>query len=530
VRCVIYLRVSTREQAEKGDGEEGFSIPAQREACARHIRDAGFDLVEEYTDRGESARSADRPALQAMLARIGEDRDVDAVVVHKIDRLARNMEDHVAIRALFRRRGVALVSVTENLAETASGRLVEGIHALMAEFYSANLANEIRKGMTEKAKQGGYPHAAPLGYLNVREAVAGRRVAKIVPDPQRAPLISMAFEFYATGEWTLQTLADELAHRGLTNRGSRSKPPTPISWQGLAKILANPAYSGVVNWNGVQHPGSHEPLVGADTYRRVRDLLAARSVRGCRERKHPHYLKGTLYCGVCGRRLSVQVSKATYTYFFCLGQKNDPAGTCREPYVPAEKLETEIMALYQRVELPETWLHHLEAEMAAEAADRQQRTAAQRRLHTDHLARAEAHRRKLLDAYYTGAIDVATLKTEQDRIGRDIATAKDTLADLDADLTEWQEILTLAGRFATRCADAYRKADEATRRLLNTAVLDRVEVKDGRIATVSYQPPFDDLFKGEQFEYETLVELRGFEPLTPCLPSVIDNSTVRASY
>jgi len=121
MRCVIYLRVSTREQAEKGEGEEGFSIPAQSEACTRHIRDAGWDLVDEYADRGESARSADRPALKAMLARIAEERDVDAVVVHKIDRLARNMEDHVAIRALLRRKAVALVSVTENVEETASG-------------------------------------------------------------------------------------------------------------------------------------------------------------------------------------------------------------------------------------------------------------------------------------------------------------------------------------------------------------------------------------------------------------------------
>ena len=92
MRCVIYLRVSTREQAEKGEGEEGFSIPAQREACTRHIRDASWDLVDEYVDRGESARTADRPALKAMLARIAEARDVDAVAVHTIDRLARNMD------------------------------------------------------------------------------------------------------------------------------------------------------------------------------------------------------------------------------------------------------------------------------------------------------------------------------------------------------------------------------------------------------------------------------------------------------
>jgi len=125
VRCVIYLRVSTSEQAEGDLTEEGFSIPAQREACLRHISELGGGLVDEYSDRGESARSADRPQLQAMLRRITEDRDVDAVVVHKIDRLARNIEHHVAIRSVLRRCGVVLVSVTEKLEETASGRLVE---------------------------------------------------------------------------------------------------------------------------------------------------------------------------------------------------------------------------------------------------------------------------------------------------------------------------------------------------------------------------------------------------------------------
>ena len=154
------------------------------------------------------------PPSKDMLARIAGDRDIDAVVVHKIDRLARNMEDHVAIRALLRRRGVALVSVTENVEETASGRLVEGIHALMAEFYSANLASEIKKGLDQKAKLGGFPHGAPLGYLNLREVIGGRPVARIVPDPERAPLVRLAFEHYVTGEWTLQRLADRTGSSG----------------------------------------------------------------------------------------------------------------------------------------------------------------------------------------------------------------------------------------------------------------------------------------------------------------------------
>ena len=519
MRCVIYLRVSTKEQAEKGEGEEGFSIPAQREACTRHIRDAGWDLVDEYVDRGESARSADRPALKQMLARIAGDRDVDAVVVHKIDRLARNMEDHVAIRALLRRRSVALVSVSENVEETASGRLVEGIHALMAEFYSANLASEIRKGLTQKAKMGGFPHGAPLGYYNIREIIAGRQVARIVPDPDRAPLITAAFENYATGEWTLQRLAGELAHRGLTNRGVRGRPPAPITWQGLAKILANPAYTGIVEWNGVQHPGTHEPIVDAETFRRVQELLAARAARGTRERKHPHYLKGLLYCGVCGRRLSIQHSKGRYTYFFCLGQKNDPQGTCREHYVVADDLEAQLEDLYQQIQLPASWAERLRGEMQAEIIDRQAADAAQRELLTRRLAKAETRRRKLLDAYYAGAIDVPTLKTEQTAIGVDIQAAKDRLTDLDANLDEWQEILELAATLATRCGDAYRKATDRTRKMFNAAVFERLEVKDGRLSHQGYRPPFDDIFSVSGFEYETRVELTGIEPVASSMPS-----------
>ena len=447
-----------------------------------------------------------------MLARIAEDSDVDAVVVHKIDRLARNMEDHVTIRALLRRRGVALVSVTENVEETASGRLVEGIHALVAELYSANLASEIKKGLTQKAKMGGFPHGAPLGYANLREVLGGRQVARITPDPERAPLVSLAFESYATGEWTLQRLAAELAHRGLTNRGQRNKPPAPITWQGLAKVLANPVYVGIVEWNGVHHPGTHEPLVSPEVFRRVQELLGARAARGTRERKHPHDLKGLLHCGVCGRRLSVQHSKGRCTYFFCLGQKNDPTGTCRERYVAADDLEAQVEDLYARIQLPESWAERLREELAAEVIERQRDDAAQRELITHRLAPAESERRKLLDAYYAGAIDVATLRVEQARIGADLTAANDRLADLDANLTEWQEILELAATLATRCGDAYRKGSDRTRKLFNAAVFERLDVKGGRLCREQYRPPFDGVFTVSEFEYGTRVGTEGLEP------------------
>jgi DNA invertase Pin-like site-specific DNA recombinase len=436
---VIYLRVSTKEQAEKDLTEEGFSIAAQREACVRRIRDEAWELVDEYVDKGESARSADRPRLRAMLARVAEDGDVEAVVVHKIDRLARNMEDHVAIRALLRRRGVALVSVTENLDETASGRLVEGIHALMAEFYSANLAAEVRKGMGQKAKLGGYPHKA-------------------------------------------------------------------LTVSGMAHLLAHRAYVGIVEWDGVTYEGSHEPLVDRATFERVQELLAARAMRGTRERRHHHYLKGLLVCGVCGRRLSIQYSKGTYTYFYCLGQKDRRNGTgCQERYVAADQLEAEVEDLYGRIEVPDDWAEGLREAVAAEVATRHEDTTAERDLLATQHERLESERYKLMEAYYANAIDVTMLRREQERIGAELRAIESRQATLDASLEDWQEVMDLALRFSTRCATAYRRAGDRTRRLLNAAVLDEVHVRDGHVVDAAYKEPFDLLFSSPKFEYDDVV-------------------------
>ncbi len=514
VRAVDYLRVSTAEQAEKGLGEEGYSIPAQREACVGRVRAEGWTLVDEYVDRGESARSADRPELLKMLERIERDRDVDVVVVHKVDRLARNVEDHVAIRAALRRAGCQLVSVTENLEATPSGKLVEGIHALMAEFYSSNLSAEVRKGMTQKAKQGGWPQVAPLGYVNQRKVIAGRQVATITPDPDRAPHVRAAFDLYATGGWTLERLLAELTRRGLRSRGTRTRPPGPLSLNGLSVILSNPAYIGVVQWRGVRYPGAHTPLVDPATFQTVQDLLAARAARGTRERKHPHYLKGLLHCAVCGRRLSVQVSKGRYTYFYCLGQKIEGPTVCREPYTPADRLEDQVARLYQRIQLPKPLVDRLAVQLERELADQTDHATAERDLQTRRLTAFADQRRKLLDAFYADAIDLPTLKTEQDRLDRDARDANDRLATLTAHLDQWRDILTTALRFAGDCATAYTRAAQRHRKQLNTALFTRVTVRDGHIHGWDHHQPFQTLFNGPQFEYGSSVRREGFEPPT----------------
>jgi len=95
----------------------------------------------------------------------------------------------VEINIAIRQAGAQLVSSTENIDETPSGKLLHGIMATIAEFYSSNLAMEAKKGMRRKAKSGGTPVLVPLGYLNIRNKVEGREVRTVAIDPERAPLI-----------------------------------------------------------------------------------------------------------------------------------------------------------------------------------------------------------------------------------------------------------------------------------------------------------------------------------------------------
>lgn len=156
-RAVLYLRVSSRGQLETDIDDDGLSISAQRARCAEEAGKLDTVIVDEYIERAQSAKTNDRPELQRMLHRIRTQCDVDYVIVWKVDRLARNRRDDANMVFEIKASGATLISATENIDETPAGRLMHGMLASFAEYYSDNLAKEVVKGATEKAKRGGTP-------------------------------------------------------------------------------------------------------------------------------------------------------------------------------------------------------------------------------------------------------------------------------------------------------------------------------------------------------------------------------------
>ena len=190
--AVTYLRVSTREQAEKGGTDERFSIPAQREATRRKAEQLGSGIVEEFVNAGASAKSSDRPDLMRMIQYV-KANNVTYCIVYKVDRLARNRADDVSIHLALQQCGVMLVSASDPHRKTSPRPLGDAParhHVHDRRGYSRNLSTEVAKGMNQKAIGGGTNGRPPIGYLNVRKRdELGREVRTTELDPERAPMI-----------------------------------------------------------------------------------------------------------------------------------------------------------------------------------------------------------------------------------------------------------------------------------------------------------------------------------------------------
>jgi site-specific DNA recombinase len=499
-RAVIYVRVSSREQAEGG-----YSIEAQLEACRRFVYDKGWTVEDEFTELGESARTTNRPAFKAMAAMLDDHGGITHLVVHKIDRLARNLADYAAVKARLQKLGIRLVSVTEGMEEGPSGRLVEGIMAAIAEFYSDNLGQEVRKGMQQKLRNGGWPHLAPAGYTNVR--VNGERKAEAVLaiDPEQAPLVTKAFELYASGEYTVSSLHLEMATLGL-----RNKRGAPLSRSKLAELLHKKLYAGIVGHNGVEYQGTHEPLVSKELFDRVQQVFALHDRDKVRETKHPHFLRGVLVCASCGSALSSLTAKGRYTYFYCLGRFTGRTD-CREPYVAKEKLEQLVEEQYRRLNLGPNDEARLRRALEQELADEVSFSAESLALARRRLVRAEHEREKLLQAYFAEALPLDLFKREQNRIAKEIDLAQAEINKADATDSPYGQLLETALGIIRNAREGYSAADPYVKRLWNRALVERIEIRAGQIARVELKEPFAGLFLWAGSNKGRLVGDPGFE-------------------
>ena len=419
-----------------------------------------------------------------MLAYLAQDGGVDYVIVHKLDRLARNRADDVEITRAFDEVGVRLVSTSENIDQTPGGMLLHGIMSSIAEFYSRNLAAEVIKGMGEKARNGGTIGRAPLGYLNKQGRDSQGRQARWVDiDPVRGPLITQAFTEYATDRWTLSTLTDHLTAHGLTTVPTPSRPSHPLDHNTLLAILRNPYYRGIVTYQGVHYPGTHQPLIDEATWQRVQTVLSQHR-HGERQRIHNHHLKTTIRCGQCGGRLIIHHAKARnghiYPYFVCSYRQRHRT-ECSFKAVLIDDVDHAVADLYRHIHITPDDRHAIEKYLRGELDRLYARQHAHTRTLTAHARALKAQQAKLLDAHYADAVPLDLFKAEQARLARELDQISRELAALTADRERVEHRLEEALALLEHCHHLYTHPDTppSLKKLLNTIFFTEILINPG---------------------------------------------------
>lgn len=484
-RAVLYLRVSSAGQVNTDYDPEGLSIPAQRLACERKLAQMGdVEIVGEYVEPGRSGTNVEgRPAFQEMMQRLKADRDIDYVVVYKVSRLNREWIQAATTIDKIRKTGAGLVSATENIDDTPAGQLTLGLLSAVNAFRSAEDGADIRYKLGEKAKLGGTIGMAPLGYLNKRITHEGSNVAIVVPDPERAPFIQLAFELLASGEFSLKDLHRELAARGLRTRGGKT-PAQPVSPKQLRRILTNRYYVGKVIYRGEEYEGRHEALVTPELFEQVQAVMEARSTADERQREHHHYLKGSVWCDEChqaGRtgRLILTLAKGRggdYLYFFCRQRQER---NCNAPYVNVDDVEEKVAEHYASLRLEPDLIERVEAEVRRALADDQASTRLIRNQVKAQLARLDVQEENLLDLAADGDLPKAKISQRLRDIEEQRQTLQASEQQATSELAAGAKLIGAVLALLRDPGELYRRSTDEGRRLLNQALFVRLRVEVG---------------------------------------------------
>lgn len=401
-QCFGYIRVSTVKQGD------GVSLEAQKEAIQSFASRNGISINRWFEEK-ESAAKRGRPLFETMIASL-HNGESDGVIVHKIDRFARNLVDYGKISELMD-KGIQVFTTLESLDfQTRGGRLAADVQAVVAADFIRNQRQETIKGLYGRLNQGLYPFAAPIGYL---DNGGGK---KKTLDPARAPLIRDAFALYATGEFSQLSLLKELTERGL--RKPNGKPLTPGNFE---QLLGNPFYCGLIRIKktGQTFQGVHEALITTAVFLRVQEVKAGKRLK--KVTKHNHTYRRLFRCGYCHNVLVPELQKGR-VYYRC------HTGGCATKSMREDLLESAVLACLSKARLREgdvDWL----VERFREWRNIGNRDSVMAALELDQIKLKEKQER-LTDALIDRLIDQETYRERAEAIAMERSIIKDRLSEL----------------------------------------------------------------------------------------------------
>ncbi|AFH62232.2 resolvase [Paenibacillus mucilaginosus K02] len=331
MRACIYTRVSTAGQAE-----EGFSMQAQYDKLIDFVKLQGWDLIRVYTDPGVSAKDLNRPGVKELIddLKVGK---FEAVIVHKLDRLTRNISDLYDLVELVNKYEVKLISLSENIdTSTPMGRMFVYLLGIFAQMFRENLSEEIKKGLSKRADLGFRNAGAPFGYKMDERG-------NLIIIPEEAELVRVIFSLHISKKWGFYTIAKYLNKLGFLGRRGGI-----FHGSSIEKILKNHTYVGKNHWKLKGRPESermvrdanHEPIIDQDTFNKSQEIIRRRSQKEMSRSFYSYPFSSIIRCGQCGapyHGIMQPYKGIKYYYYRCF---NVIKGRCNQSSISELKFET----------------------------------------------------------------------------------------------------------------------------------------------------------------------------------------------
>lgn len=468
MNCVIYTRVSSKEQER-----EGFSIPAQQKLLREYAGKNSLEVVSEFTDV-ETAKAAGRTQFGKMVQFLKDTTKTRIVLVEKTDRLYRNFRDYVLLGDLDLE--IHLVKESEVISKDSKShaKFIHGIKVLMAKNYIDNLSEEVKKGLFEKAEAGEWPHRAPLGYMNNRET------RQLMVDEDRASSIRQLFEAYAKGRHSISSLHNLAKDLGLTYRGSNK----PVSRSWIEKMLQNPIYTSVFRWKGKLYQGTHSRILSQETFEQVQSVVSDMSKPKRNDKKFA--FRGLLRCGHCGCSITAEIKKGKYIYYRCTNGR----GRCEQAYIPEKRLSALLGQMVKAITIDE----ELAGEIRIALRDSFDDEKKFRTKETNKLRRECDKVQARIDQCYQdkldGTIDVCFWQSTHDRLTDQQNRVARRLAKLEeSNRNYYQEGVSIL-ELAQSAYSLYKQREPLEQANLLRTLLSNCEIK-GLTLYPTYRKPFN---------------------------------------
>ena len=341
----LYARKSTDEP-----DRQILSIEAQITELREFGEREHLEIVQEFIE-SQTAKEPGRPIFNQMLSLI-EKGFAQGILAWHPDRLARNSIDGGRIIYLIDTTKIReLKFPTFWFDATPQGKFMLNIAFGQSKYYIDNLSENVKRGLRQKVRRGEYPGVAPTGYLNDKVN------HKMVKDPERYRLVQKLFELYATKNYSLKDLRNEITEIGLVSRNGKR-----LTVSNIQMILRNPFYYGAFKFNGELYEGKHEPAITKKLFDKVQEVMSEKS-RPKKRGEKTYIFRGLLKCGECGCAITAEdktkKSGRHYVYYRCTKKKD----VCSQPYIREELLASQISDILQKVSLPEDWADNMLAQL-----------------------------------------------------------------------------------------------------------------------------------------------------------------------